>query len=459
MTTIAKIALPRRTFLRGVGATLALPLLDAMVPALTAQSRTAARTVRRMGFVYVPHGSVNWMTGEADKWTPREVGRIGQLTPILSPLAPVKDHLIIPTNLEHKNAQGNGTDGNAEHTRANATWLSATRPKMTEGADVELATTVDQWAARELCKDTRLPSLELSMETSFVVGNCDNGYNCVYMNTMSWASPTNPLPMENHPRAVFERLFGDGGSTAEVRRQTRKDRSILDSVVEDMTRVQKLLGAADRAKVDEYVGAIREVERRIQSAEKHAESSLTLPERPIGIPEQWDDHAKLMIDLQVLAFQADITRVFTFMLGREQNNSHTFPWIGVNEGHHNVSHLPETPEKFEKIVKIDTYHCTLLAYMLEKLHAIKEGDGSLLDHSMVLYGSGMGNGHHHSHFKLPIIVAGGLGGQLKGGRHVVYPEYVPMANLLLGLLDKAGVHLEKIGDSSGRIALDPLSLA
>ena len=453
---ITKMALPRRTFLRGVGATLALPLLDAMVPALTA----AASTVKRMGFMYVPHGSLCWIKGPGNKWTPADEGKMGELSPILMPLTPFKDQLIIPTNLEHKNAQGNGTDGNAEHSRANATWLTATRPKMTEGADVLLATTADQLAARELCKDTRLPSLELSMETNFIVGNCDNGYNCVYMNTMSWSSPTTPLPMEDNPRVVFERLFGDGGSTAEMRAEMRKDRSILDAVGEEMARVQKKLGASNRAKVNDYVDAVREVERRIQKSEAHAgESPLSLPDRPIGIPEGFDEHAKLLMDLQLLAFQADITRVFTFLLGREQNNSHTFPWIGVNEGHHAVSHLPENAEKFEKIAKIDTYHVSLLAYFLKGLQAINEGDGTLLDHSMVLYGSGMGNGHHHSHMNLPLVVAGGLGGQLKGGRHITYPEYVPMANLLLGLLDKAGVHQDKLGDSTDRIGLDPLSLA
>ena len=456
---ITKMALPRRTFLRGVGATLALPLLDAMIPALTAASKTAASTVRRMGFLYVPHGSVNWIKGPANKWTPANEGKIGELGQIMSALTPFKDQLIIPTNLEHKNAQGNGTDGNAEHTRANATWLSATRPKMTEGADVQLATTVDQLAARELCKDTRLPSLELSMEENFVVGNCDNGYNCVYMNTMAWASPTTPLPMENNPRVVFERLFGDGGTAAQMSAETRKDRSILDAVTAEMARIRKTLGSSDRAKMNDYVDAVREVERRIQSAEAHSAASVTLPERPIGVPESFDDHGKLMIDLQILAFQADITRVFTFMLGREQNNSHTFSWIGVNEGHHAVSHLPESAEKFEKIAKIDTYHMSLFAYLLEKMQSVNEADGTLLDHSMLLYGSGMGNGHHHSHMNLPLVVAGGFGGQLQGGRHIRYPEYVPMANLLLGLLDKAGVHLDQFGDSTGRIDLEPLSLS
>ena len=455
---ITKKHLPRRTFLRGVGATLALPLLDAMVPALSAAARTAANPVRRLGFIYFPHGSVSWADGSANRWTPPGEGGALELSPILQRLAPVKDQTLVLTNMEHRNAQGNGTDGNAEHTRSNASWLSAARPKMTEGADVRLATTVDQIAAEKLCRDNRLPSLELTLENSFLVGNCDNGYNCVYVNTLSWSSPTTPLPMENNPRVVFERLFGDGGTVDERRAAMRRDQSILDSVTDDMARLVGSLGASDRARVDQYVDSVREVERRIQRAEAQAgESTFTLPDRPVGIPETYDEHARLLFDLLLLTYQADITRVFSLQLGREQS-ARTFPWIGVNEGHHAVSHHQDDPEKMASIAKINTYHIELLAYFVDKLAATPDGDGSLLDHSMVLHGSGMSNGNLHDHKNLPLVLVGGGAGQLKGGRHIKFAELTPMANLLLGLLDKAGVPADSFGDSDGRVDLEPLSL-
>ncbi len=455
---ITKKHLPRRTFLRGMGATLALPLLDAMVPALSAAARTAANPVRRLGFIYFPHGSVSWADGSANRWTPPGEGGALELSPILQRLAPVKDRTLVLTNMEHRNAQGNGTDGNAEHTRSNASWLSAARPKMTEGADVRLATTVDQIAARQLCRDNRLPSLELTLENSFLVGNCDNGYNCVYVNTLSWSSPTTPLPMENNPRVVFERLFGDGGTVDERRAAMRRDQSILDSVSDDMARLVGSLGASDRARVDQYVDSVREVERRIQRAEAQTgESTFTLPDRPVGIPESYDEHARLLFDLLLLTYQADITRVFSLQLGREQS-ARTFPWIGVNEGHHAVSHHQDDPEKMASIAKINTYHIELLAYFVEKLAATPDGEGSLLDHSMVLHGSGMSNGNLHDHKNLPLALIGGGAGQLKGGRHIKFAELTPMANLLLGLLDKAGVPADTFGDSNGRVDLEPLSL-
>jgi hypothetical protein len=454
---VTRRALPRRTFLRGVGATLALPLLDAMIPSLGTVAKAAATPVRRMGFIYFPHGSLTWSKNQ-NLWTPPGEGKLAELSPILSSLAPFRDQLIVLTNLEHKNAQGNGMDGNGEHTRANATFLSAARPKMTVRADVHLATTVDQIAARQLCRDTRLPSLELGLDSNFLVGNCDDGYNCAYVNTISWSSPTTPLPTENNPRRVFERLFGEGGSVADMRAQLQADRSILDSVTEDLARLRGLLGPSDRNRLSEYVDAIREVERRIQTAEQQtAQPGLTVPERPVGIPESYDEQAKLMLDLQVLAYQADITRVFSLMLGREQT-ARPFPWIGVSEGHHSVSHHQDNPEKLAMLAKINTYQVGLFAHLLEKLHSTRDGEGSLLDHSMILYGSGLGNSNIHDHKNLPVVVAGGGAGQLKGGRHIKYAEQTPMANLLLGLLDKAGVHLDTFGDSTGRIELEPLSL-
>ena len=455
---ITKKHLHRRTFLRGMGATVALPLLDSMVPALSAMAKTSANPVRRLGFIYFPHGSVSWAKGPQNQWTPPGEGGPLTLSPILQPLAAVRDQMIVLTNMEHRNAQGNGTDGNAEHTRSNASWLSAARPKMTEGADVLLATTVDQIAARRLCRDTRLPSLELTMENSFLVGNCDNGYNCVYVNTLSWASPTTPLPMENNPRLVFERLFGEGGTVDERRAEMRKDRSILDSVTEDMARLMRSLGAGDRTRVNDYVDAVREVERRIQRAEEQAgESTLALPDRPVGIPEEYDEHVKLMFDLLVLTWQADITRVFSLQLGREQS-ARTFPWIGVNEGHHGTSHHQDKPEKIAAIARINTYYSQLLAYFAEKLAATSDATGSLLDNSMVLHGSGMCNGNLHDHKNLPLVLLGGGAGKLRGGRHIKFPELTPMANLLLGLLDKAGVPADSFGDSDGRVDLEPLSL-
>ena len=455
---ITKKHLHRRTFLRGMGATVALPLLDSMVPALSAMAKTSANPVRRLGFIYFPHGSVSWAKGPQNQWTPPGEGGPLTLSPILQPLAAVQDQMIVLTNMEHRNAQGNGTDGNAEHTRSNASWLSAARPKMTEGADVLLATTVDQIAARRLCRDTRLPSLELTMENSFLVGNCDNGYNCVYVNTLSWASPTTPLPMENNPRLVFERLFGEGGTVDERRAEMRKDRSILDSVTEDMARLMRSLGAGDRTRVNDYVDAVREVERRIQRAEEQAgESTLALPDRPVGIPEEYDEHVKLMFDLLVLTWQADITRVFSLQLGREQS-ARTFSWIGVNEGHHGTSHHQDKPEKIAAIARINTYYSQLLAYFAEKLAATSDATGSLLDNSMVLHGSGMCNGNLHDHKNLPLVLLGGGAGRLRGGRHIKFPELTPMANLLLGLLDKAGVPADSFGDSDGRVELEPLSL-
>lgn len=455
---IRKIALPRRTFLRGAGAALALPLLEAMVPALSAAARTAANPVRRLGFVYFPHGSVTW-SKDQNLWTPAGEGKIEELPPILRSLAPYRDQLTVVTNLEMKNAQGNGRDGNGEHTRANATFLSAARPKMTVRSDVRLATTVDQIAARELSRDTRLPSLELALDSNFLVGNCDDGYNCVYVNTIAWSTPTTPLPAETNPRRVFERLFGEGGSEAEMRAEARADRSILDAITDDLAQLRSTLGPGDRGRVGEYLDTVREVERRIQMAERQTDlPGLTLPEQPVGVPESYDEHAKLMLDLQVLAYQADITRVFTMMVGREQN-ARPFPWIGVTDGHHSVSHHQDNPEKIAAIAKINAYQVELFGYLLQKLRETPDGEGSLLDHSMLLYGSGISNGNLHDHKNLPILLAGGGAGRLKGGRHIRYAEQTPMANLLVGLLDRAGVRVDRFGDSTGRIDLEPLSLS
>jgi len=447
---ITKMALPRRTFLRGIGAAVALPFLDAMVPALSAQA-TKAPTVRRLGFVYTPNGAT------MASWTPKGEGPVlGELSPSLSALTPFKDHVLVPTGLSQRQAESWG-NGNGEHSRGQTVWLSGVHPKRTEGADVRNATTVDQLAAQVIGTDTRLMSIEMALEQNYLVGNCDNGYSCVYWNTISWRTPTTPLPMEVNPRIVFERLFGDGGSPEHRLGQMKEDRSILDSVREAVVSLQNRLGAADRARVAEYLDSMREIERRIQVAERHRDDAgIELPDRPIGVPDGYDEHAKLMFDLAALAFQADVTRVFTLLLGREQTNR-PYPFIGVPEAHHALSHHQNDPVRLAKCAKINTYHIQLLARFAEKLRSIPDGDGTLLDHSMVLQGSGISNSDQHSHIDLPLVLVGGGAGSLKGGRHLRFPKDTPMNNLHLALLDKVGVDVSKFGDSTGTVQLEPLS--
>ncbi|HTM47249.1 MAG TPA: DUF1552 domain-containing protein [Bryobacteraceae bacterium] len=444
---ITKKALPRRTFLRGMGATLALPLLDAMVPAMTALAATPARPVRRLGFVYIPMGST------ISQWTPPGKDTLAELSPSLRSLEKVKDYLTVITNLELRNAYP-GT-----HATSNAAFLSAATAKWTESTDYHLGTTADQIAAQHIGGDTRLPSLELAMDLLTTVGQCDNGYACVYQNNLSWSSPTTPLPAEAHPRVAFERLFGDGGSASERLAEIKKNASLLDWVSEDIARLQKKLGPGDRNKVSEYLDTVREVERRIQKAEAAtADSALPDLDRPLGVPASYADHARLMFDLQVLALQGDVTRVITFQLARE-TSTRTYPEIGVPDPHHPTTHHGNDPEKMAKVAKINAFHVSLFAYFLEKLKAAKDGDGTLLDHSVYLYGSGMGNPNVHDHVNLPILVAGGAGG-MKGGRHIRYAEPTPLANLHLTLLDKVGVRLDAFADSKGKIKelLDPLAV-
>jgi hypothetical protein len=447
---ITKKALPRRTFLRGMGATVALPLLDAMVPSLTAQSLTPAVPVRRLGFVYVPMGS------HITSWTPPVgSGALTELSPTLSPLASMKQHITVLSNMELKNAYP-GT-----HATSNAAFLSAAKAKWTESSDYYLGTTVDQIAAKQMGQETQLPSLELAMDLMEVVGQCDNGYACVYQNNLSWSSPTTPLPSEAHPRVVFERLFGEGGSSAERRAALTKRASLLDWVREDIARLQKQLGAADRTKVNSYLETVREVERRIQKAEAQTlDSPLPDLERPVGVPAEYADHAKLMFDLQVLALQGDITRVITFQLARETSNR-SYNEIGVDDPHHPLTHNGGDPEKLAKVAKINQFHVSLFAYYLDRLASVADGNGTLLDHSLILYGSGMGNPNIHDHVNLPIVVAGGSAGKARGGRHIKYEEPMPLANLHLTLLDSVGVRLDKFADSTGKIdtLLTPVDLA
>ena len=446
---VTQKVIPRRTFLRGLSATVALPMLDAMVPAL-AQASAVADPVRRLGYVYIPMGM------NPEPWTPKSLGRLTELSPSLSSLTPYLDHLSVVTNLDVDNAAVTG--GN--HATAGSAFLSCARAKRTEGSDYELGTTVDQIIAQKIGNDTPLPSLELGTDLIAQVGNCDNGFACVHMNSLSWSSPTTPLPMEADPRVVFERLFGDGGTPEARRAQMRKNTSILDWVLGDMASLQRKLGAGDRTKVDEYLTTVREVERRIQRAEQQADTSpLPALARPTSVPEEWEDHVKLMFDLQVLALQADLTRVITFQMARE-GSTRTYPHIGVPEPHHPISHHVNDPVKLEKLAKINAYHVSLFGYLLEKLRTTEDGDGSLLDHTTYMLGSGMGNPDVHNHSNLPIVVARGGLGSVNDGRHVKFDENTPLANLHLTFLDHMGIELDSFVDSTGRAegVLEPLSL-
>ena len=435
---ITKKALPRRTFLRGLQGAMALPLLDAMIPAATALDKTPAKPVPRLGFVFIPMGC------DHSRWVPKDGPNL-ELSPALAPLESVKDDVTVFTNFELANAYP-GT-----HSTSNAAFLSAAFAKHTESSDYYLGTTVDQYAARQLGKDTQLPSLELAMDLLQTVGQCNNGYACVYQNNLSWSSPTTPLPSEAHPRVVFERLFGEGGSLDDRRAALRERASLLDWVTDDMAQLKSKLGAADRVRVDNYLTSIREVERQIQKAESTAvDNPLPDLDRPSGVPAAYADHARLMFDLQLLAYQGDITRVISFQLARELSGR-TYPEVGVPDPHHPLSHHGNDPVKVEKISRINKFHVSLFAEYLGKLKATPDGDGSLLDHTVLLYGSGMGNPSNHDHHNLPILVAGGASCGIKGGRHIRYKEGAPLANLHLTLLDRVGVYMDSFGDSTGKI--------
>ncbi|HUF63518.1 MAG TPA: DUF1552 domain-containing protein [Verrucomicrobiales bacterium] len=441
-------ALPRRTFLRGMGGSLALPLLDAMTPALASAARAGSGPVRRLGYVFMPMGA------DLPRWTPPGGERLEELSFILDSLRPVKEQVSVLSNMELENAYP-GT-----HATSNSAFLSCARAKHTESNDYFLGTTVDQVAAKEMGRETPLPSLELAMDMMQTVGQCDNGYACVYQNNLSWSSPTTPLPAEAHPRIVFEMLFGDGGSPADRRGALRKRASLLDFVRDDLNRLNRALGPSDRAKVSHYLESVREVERRIQISESGiADNPLPDLERPSGAPVSYADHARLMFDLQLLAFQGDVTRVVTFQLARETSNR-TYPEIGVPDPHHPLSHHGNDPEKVARMAKINRFHVSLFAEFLEKLKATPEGEGSLLDHSLILYGSGMSNPNVHDHTNLPILVAGGSAAGMRGGRHIKFAEPAPLANLHLTLLGKAGVRLDQFADSTGTVdeLFEPLEI-
>lgn len=435
---ITRKSLDRRTVLKGIGAAVALPLLDAMVPAMTATTATPAQPVRRLGYVFIPMGS------DTKRWTPPGDDDLQQLSPILRPLAPHRDAVTVVTNMELQNAYP-GT-----HATSNSAYLSCAKAKLTESSDYYLGTTVDQIAAREIGQDTPIPSLELGMDILEVVGQCDDGFACVYQNNLSWSSPTTPLPYEAHPRKVFNRLFGEG-SPQERSRTLRKKASLLDRVKADVARLRKELGTGDRTKVDQYLDSVREVERRIQIAEAGvADSAPPDMERPVGVPAAYADHVRLMFDLQVLALQADLTRVISFQLARE-GSTRSYHEIGVSEPHHPLTHHGNNPEMVAKVAKINEYHVSLFAYLLERLGETEDGEGTLLDHCAYMYGSGMGDPNKHDHINLPILVAGGCDGRLKGGRHIRYEDRTPLANLHLTLLEKAGVHMDSFADSNGKV--------
>jgi hypothetical protein len=446
MVFITQKTLPRRTFLRGAGASLALPLLDAMVPALAADS---VASPPRLGFVYVGNGIVH------DFWVPKTTGTEFELTPNLLPLEPVRDYLNVISGLAHLEADTKG-DGTGDHPRSSAAWLTGvhaydrTRP----GVEVKLAISADQIAAREIGRDTRVASIELSIDPP-IQGACDSG-DCFYTNTVSWRNETTPNVAELHPRVVFERLFGDGGSAAERAARARITGSILDSVLDEANRIAGTLGAGDSRKLDEYLDAVREIEQRIQNAEGSGRTDIALPERPTSIPDTYEEHARVMYDLQLLAFRADVTRVSSMIAAAELSGL-SYPNIGVPEGHHNISHHRDVAELIDKKTRIDTYHVQLFSEYIQKLAATEEGDGNLLDHCLILYGGGMGDGNLHRHTNLPCLALGKLGGTLRSGQHIAYPDPTPMTNLLLTLLDKVGVRVDALGDSTGLIEPDLIS--
>jgi len=442
---VTKKHLSRRTVLRGIGASLALPLLDGMVPALTALGNTAAAGARRLGVIYTPNGM------NMPRWLPKGEGSAFELSPTLEILAPFKEQLLVLSGFADKYGWPQADEGTGDHARAAATFLTGVHIKKTEGADIQGGISMDQIAAATLGKETQLASLELAIESVEFLGACDAGYSCAYANTISWRTPTTPMPMENDPRALFERLFGGSDTTdANARRaRLRKERSILDSVTDGVAGLQRGLGGRDRTKLDEYLDAIRDVERRIQRAEEQSTRELPVVEQPAGIPPTFEEHARLMFDLLTLAYQTDMTRVSTFMLGKEVS-VRAYPEIGVPDSHHPVSHHQNNPEQLAKLGKINAFHVKQFAYFLERLRSTPDGDGSLLDHSMLLYGSGISDSNVHLHDNLPLVLAGGAGGRLKSGRHLVYPKDTPVTNLFVTMLDTLGMPVESIGDSNGR---------
>jgi hypothetical protein len=437
---VTKRAMSRRTMLRGVGTAVALPLLDAMVPALAPAA--AAKPVRRFGVVYHPNGIIY------DQWLPKGEGANFELSPTLKGLERFKDQLIVITGLFSDQAEALG-DGGGDHSRACGSYLTGVHVKKSD-TSLENAVSMDQIVAKAFERETQLSSLQMTADENSLLGSCDLGYSCAYSATLSWLTPTLPLMAENNPRVLFERMFGTSDSTDPRVRAARlkQDQSLLDSVSDRVNQLQRELGAADNRKMNDYLASLRDVERRIQKAEEQSAKQLPDVEQPAGIPEKFEDQVRLLYDLQLLAYQADLTRVVTFMYGREQTGR-PYPQIGVPEPHHPLTHHQGNPEKMEKCAKIQRYHIGLFADYLEKLRNTPDGDGSLLDHVIILFGSGISNSDRHTHGPLPTFVVGGGAGTLKGGRHLVYPEHTPLTNLQLTLLRNLGMPAEKLGDSNG----------
>jgi hypothetical protein len=419
---------------------MALPLLDSMIPAMASTSKSPIR----LGFVYVPNGII------PKAWLPTSEGTAFDFMPTMKPLEPFREKLLVVSNLAQINGRALG-DGAGDHARAGATWLTGVHPKKTQGMDIHVGVSADQVAAREMGKTTQFASLEIGIEEPYLAGGCDSGYSCAYTNTISWRSPTTPNPVEISPRAVFERLFGDGGTTDQTvrRKRTEQDRTILDYVRGDLARIEPGLGARDKSKLDEYFESIRDIERRIQKAEQQ-KTEMPVMESPVGIPDSFEEHAKLMADLMVIAWQTDMTRVISFMMAREGSNR-SYREIGVPDGHHSVTHHQNDPEKVAKTQKIDEHHVKSFAYLVKRLDETKDGDGTLLDHSMILYGSSIRDGNVHDHHDLPLVLAGGKGAGLQTGRHIRYKPETPMTNLLVTMLDRSGVPADTLGDSTGKV--------
>ena len=441
---ITKTHLPRRTVLRGLGATLALPLLDGMVPALTALQNTAAAPIKRFGVFYVPNGM------SMPYWFPKTEGPMDELPPTLASLNPHKDRVVLCGGLDDESA--NLVKGGGDHARSAGTFLTCVPFKITNGADVFAAVSMDQMAARETSKETQITSLELGIESNSMVGNCDGGASCAYTNTIAWRTPTTPLPIENDPRAVFERLFGTSGSTDPAARQARldRDRSILDAVGAELRGLERVIGAGDRVKLDEYVDSVRDIERRIQMAEDQNTRELPVVDQPVGVPADYVEHAHLMMDLLALAYQTDLTRISTFMLAREVSGR-AYPEIGVPDSHHPLSHHQDEPAKLERLHKINQHHFAQFGYLVDKLANLAEGDGSMLDSTLFLYGTGISDSNTHFHDDLPIAVVGGKAAGIHGGRYVRYPQDTPLANLHMTILEMMGVPQESFGDGTGNL--------
>ncbi|HKE83498.1 MAG TPA: DUF1552 domain-containing protein [Vicinamibacterales bacterium] len=436
---ITKTSLSRRAVLRGMGATLALPLLDAMVPAMTATVNTAAAPTRRFGAVFVPMGE------RPSHWTPSTTGVGFEFSAILKPIESFRDQVIVVSNMDRPLA---GT-----HAVSTGTWLTGSAPKRTEAEDFVAGTSLDQIIAGKIGSDTVFPSLEIGTEDfTGYVGACDVGYSCAYMNTIAWKTPTTPMPMETNPRVVFERMFGRPGSTAERVTRMRQNRSILDSVTGDVAQLERGLGARDRVRLDQYLDHVREIEGRIQRAEKQATTEINVPVAPVGVPDSWEEHATVMFDLMALAYEADLTRVFTFMLNREASQL-VFPNLGFNEPWHHVSHHGNEAEKLALLVKLNTYQIGIFGKFLERLRNTPDGDGTLLDHSAILWGSGMSDSNTHSPLDVPYLMVGSAAGAFKGNRHIAAPKGTQLANVMLTVAQKYGAEIDKFGVSTGALEL------